>query len=797
MLSKYCHGMTMMTVSSLDSNSTSLAENSSSRACDSCRSRKIKCDRKEPCLQCTLRDVVCVYSARKKRKRRICPEEADDDLNHAKVVEFETTTTATPQQNGHADAHLDQTTKGRLGAIEYHLEQLSSLLDQQQAAQETLSNHRRIVNPRLTLPTIDEISSANKTENASASLVAKVHDQLRHLGTSSLLSMSMDSRDRVMSNGDAHGERDRSFLRWSSELAEKTTVGLSEEVADSLAIDSHRPWLPNQRHGLELLDYFMDNVISIHPVLHISLAKAIRDTIYSPYFYSDKYFVQKLACASYMMIQSLQHAEFPYFKKVIDGIPIENLLFRNIFLILRDVRVLFVPSLLNIQVLFIAAISSKQIYNPGLCWTIISHASRHCLDLGLNRQSNGVLVNNRDASSGIDAGMVYGEDASAYSEQSRLFWSCFVVDKVMSLTFGRSPSFQTRDCSVPVPPQKPYSAADPETLGYWKYRKSIDIAFMYDAIYTRLYSAAAEAELASLGAEGSIERTRRRGDVVEKLHKEADMLLNNNLSWIKDVRNGGGSECHELADSLATEIHYVHCVCLTMIHRVHASVSAESREIYVRVSRQALQLFKQILDEQPNELQRQATTSWALVFQPFAPFFGVFNAIADNGSGVDLDEIDLSSLQCITWELQKLNKEASGSGVLRRLSGLANEFTDVATEIIGQRKGQLGHIRTDTIDATSAEYSALFGLSATGSQIAMPVTDNSNTSGSCDTESYSEAARQTTLPSWLEFLSDDITSGGVDWMDTDGLLENARSPPANDGEINVVADFLQSVSRQQ
>ncbi|KAK9376199.1 uncharacterized protein V1513DRAFT_439550 [Lipomyces chichibuensis] len=795
----------MMTISSLDSNAISLAENSSSRACDSCRSRKIKCDRKEPCLQCTLRDVVCVYSARKKRKRRICHDEVVNNLGkHPKVVDFSAAAIApaTPQQNGCADTHVDQATKGRLGAIEYHLEQLSCLLDQQQQAQEDFSNYAKIRNPQLTLPVIGKPSSTAQVENGSASLVDKVHDQLRHLGTTSLLSMSTDARNRVnrvLSNGAAQGECDRSLLRWSSELAEKTTVGLSEEVADTLAIDSHRPWLPEKKYCLELLDYFIENVISIHPVLHLSLAKVIRDSICSYNFYNDKYFVQKLACASYMMIQSLQHAEFPYFEKVIDGTPIENILFRNIFLILRDVRVLFVPSLLNIQVLFIAAISAKQIYNPGLCWTIISHASRHCLDLGLHRQSNDMTVNDPGISSGIDAGMVYAERADADSERLRLFWSCFVVDKVMSLTFGRSPSFLTRDCSVPVPQQKAYTAADPATLGYGKYRQSIEIAFMYDAIYIRLYSAAAETELASLGPEGSIERTRRRGEVVTKLHQEADNLLNNNLIWIEGVRNSGGPDCQKLAGSLATEIHYLHCVCLTMIHRVHASVSPESREIYVRVSRQALHLFKQILDEQPNELQRNVTTSWALVFQPFAPFFGVFNAIADNGSGVDLDETDLSSLQCITWELEKLNKEASGSGVLQRLSGLAHEFTDVATEIIGQRKWQLAQTRSEIV-SPSAEYSTFFVAPTSLTQVASPITGNSNTPGpcdTCDTESYSEAARQTILLSWQEFLSDDITTCGMNWMDADALLENTRSPPATQvGEIDVVADFLQNISRQ-
>lgn len=507
-------------------------------------------------------------------------------------------------------------------------------------------------------------------------------------------------------------------------------------------------------------------------MISLPLAQAIRKTAYTTEFLQNKHSTQKLACASYMMIQTLSHTNLPSKTSEKESTMMENLLYRNIFMILRDVRVLFVPSLINIQALFLAAISAKQMYNPGLCWVIISHAARHCLDLKLHEAgslSAAPAYTDSAASVGVDAGMVYSDSMNPKAERSRLFWSCFALDKTMSLTFGRSPNFQTRECTLSVPPARPFVASELASLGYNKYRQSVEIAFMYDAIYTRLYSAAAEAELAALGAKGDPARTRRRGEVVDKLHADADLLLQNNLAWIDCIRisNHPGSE--QLADSLTTEIHYAHRVCLTMIHRLHSSSSDESREIYVRVSRDALKLFRKMLDELPNDRAKEAAASWALVFQPFAPFFGVFNAIADDGSGLDKDNADLESLLHITTELGKLNKQAS-TGVIRRLLDLANEFADVASEIINRRKWHLEQLKmadnADEISNGICHSRQISSASSVATNVDEPAFDGSVMVEN-EASSYSQVARQNTLPSWLEFLADDntVTSEDLAWLD--------------------------------
>ncbi|KAK7207601.1 hypothetical protein BZA70DRAFT_271723 [Myxozyma melibiosi] len=714
----------------------------------------------------------------------------------------------------------------RLTKIEYHLEKLTELLEQQQREQLRASAaSSSSLPPRdaaaITLTSSDPQATSAYTTAAApdtirSDLVTKVNAQLRDLGATSSMLIGMRQTEKPSPEMYEALDNDRSLMCWSSALADQaSSIGLSEEVADSLAIDSHRPWLPDKESGIELLDCFLANTVHAHPMISLPLAQSIRDSIYTPEFNNDKFFIQKLACASYMMIQALNHTNLPQCVKIQDGTPIENVLYRNMFMVLRDVRVLFVPSLINIQALFLASISAKQIYNPGLCWVIISHAARHCLDLGLHRAGSlatAPSTADADTTSGIDAGMVYTESMNPKSERSRLFWSCFAVDKVMSLTFGRSPNFQTRDCTLPVPPEKPFIASELTSLGYSKYRQSVEIAFMYDAIYTRLYSAAAEAELAALGPEGSPARTRRRGEVVSRLHSDADQLLNNNMVWINTVRDSGYPGCEQLADSLTTEINYAHRVCLTMIHRVQSSSCAESREIYVRVSRDALQLFKKILEDLPNDRQKQAATSWALVFQPFAPFFGVFNAIADNGSGVDKDDADLETLLHITTELEKLNKQAS-TGVVRRLLGLANEFTEVATEIISRRKWHLDQLKmADNVDIGDMAGNGIYidehkregSASSTDTQVDDPPLTTATASALAGMfslnsseeaarkdeteicrESYSEAARQPTLPSWLEFLSDEnVTNEDLAWLDEQ--FDSARA--ATGGNVSFGSD---------
>ncbi|KAK9454445.1 hypothetical protein V1511DRAFT_502019 [Dipodascopsis uninucleata] len=785
-----------------------IPQNPSTRSCDSCRSRKIKCDRKEPCLQCTLRNVVCVYSARKKRKRR---QIVDDDAN-VNDISKQARKGSTPESLSSSISTLDTVSssgiekrdlRGKLGQIEYHLEKLNTLLEEKQE-QETQENSQE---------------SETQKEISRKLLDAKIRDQLRHMGASSLLSMSLDTTNRLVPDGSMSDL----ILKWSSELADKTTAGLSDEVADSLGIDSHRPYLPDQEKGLKLMNYYISTVADSQHTVNLGLANIVRDCVYKSNFRDDKYFSQKLAIGSYMMLQTLYDSDFLTQNPDAGGSSLENLLFRNIFLILRDVRVLFGATLLNIQALYIAAISAKQIYNPGLCWTIISHACRHCIALGLNHinrssASESMQPVNFDLFGGNDDERVYVTTQESESERMRLFWSCYVLDKVLSLTFGRSSNFQTKDCCVPVPPAILFSTSDLSTLGQGRFKQSVELAFVYDSIYNRLYSALAEAELASYGPEGSAERTQKRGEVVNQLHEEVNTFWNSSISWINQVRATGSDK---IATELYTEARYTHCICLAMIHRVHAEYSKASHNIYASVSREAMQLFIEIMDAQYDTNQRHAVTSWALVFQPLASFFGVFRAIAEGSSPLEVDEADLTMLQDISSALETL-RAAGGGGVVRRLALLTREYLDVATEIIRRREKttvkksppiELPNGSRSTTDSTADNITSnvqtpyydhdIFASTLQFNDIntSVPIIFDQDQVSDEDTEAFKEVSKKITLPSWMEFVSDETITGGQPFTSEFGeaLLDTADERPhlpitkPIDDIADVVNDFLESI----
>jgi hypothetical protein len=106
----------------------------------------------------------------------------------------------------------------------------------------------------------------------------------------------------------------------------------------------------------------------------------------------------------------------------------------NIWMLIEDSTILLEPSLVNIQALIMVAVHSQEISTPSLCWVLISHACRLAQTLALHIPVPGP----RDSVTNID--------------RLFLFWSLFLVEKSLSLAFGR-PSLLPGSFykSVPLP----------------------------------------------------------------------------------------------------------------------------------------------------------------------------------------------------------------------------------------------------------------------------------------------------------------------------------------------------------
>ncbi|KAK9467607.1 hypothetical protein V1512DRAFT_261577 [Lipomyces arxii] len=693
---------------------TELPESATPRSCDPCRLRKIKCDRKEPCFQCSLRGIECVFSARKKRRRK-CDGASDG-----------------PSQNSNATVPVESTSSSnvivypnqhQLGPIQYHLQQLYDLLEQGQS-QKGLA--------------ID----SNCTGANGKMLLEKVYDQLKCIVSPSpqlKLWPALEYRDA----GQHVGHYTPSSLN-NSVFRDRAVFTRESGIIEKLHLNTHTPWLPCETDGLLLLDIFVPKVISF-PIISIPLARVIRNTIYTPSFSSGKHYLELLTCASYMMLKALQFATPEIRSQKVNEIGIDDMLLRNVYLVIQDAHTLLTPSLLTIQALLIAAVCAKEVHDPVLCWTIVSAACRQCLDLGLHHETIDPIT--CDSMSFADAGMIYDTTTNPQGERLRLFWSCFSLDKIVSLSFGLSPAFQTKECAVLVPTWTQFTTTEPYSIGYGEYRKSIELAFLYDAIYTRLYSVSAESELGSLGVEGSIQRTCRRQEIVNSLHKEADLYFENTMIWIAGIQRSGIPSGDRLANVFRSEVEYTYGVCLSMIHRVHAGVSADSNDINIKASRKAMKTYRELIAKRHRDYKRSSNTLWAFVFHPLAPFFSIFSAIVANMSGLQLDQSDLEYLQLVRSDLELLTKHAKGNSMILRLTSLVRNYTRVAEEVVDNRKQQTRQNKPD-LDATigNEAFDASF--------LNLGMSPNVFS----DAAIYAAAARQLRLPSWRVFLPDNASA---------------------------------------
>jgi hypothetical protein len=102
-------------------------------------------------------------------------------------------------------------------------------------------------------------------------------------------------------------------------------------------------------------------------------------------------------------------------------------------MLIEDSTILLEPSLVNIQALIMVAVHTQEISTPSLCWILISHACRMAQTLALHLPVPGP----RNSVTNID--------------RIFLFWSLFLIEKSLSLAFGR-PSLLPGAVYKNVPP---------------------------------------------------------------------------------------------------------------------------------------------------------------------------------------------------------------------------------------------------------------------------------------------------------------------------------------------------------
>ncbi|KAK9377317.1 uncharacterized protein V1513DRAFT_436033 [Lipomyces chichibuensis] len=760
-------------------------DDGSCRACDSCRLKKIKCDKKYPCGSCSSRSLRCLRTMPDARKRK--------------------------RRNS---GSFDNNVQARLDHMQAQLDTITSILTATHTTATSYISAARgpaSYSPLFTgtpprrkdnVPAIgshgkrsSESQSPASWENFASvkllnSLVTNIKGQLQHLGKSSLLSMSIeaqllstalhedsdksDERDFISSVTDREDEQDygKNTMRKNDALTqhqrtdseyygvkdakenvEETQDKHSDFVApacpgmkalldasldyvasnflpvdwvEELDIKDHTPVLPSKERGLEFFDYYIEFILPFQQQCSISFVQMLRDEVYQP---DTPQRLQKIICSSYIMAMVLFWPE----KELQGGdIFLREKMFKNIWLALKDPSIFITANFINVQTLLFAAAAAEMLYHPGLCWMLISQCSHLAQTLGLHRQS-----------------AVYFERGLSQieiEERRSLFWQCYTIEKTLSLTLGRTSSMPMYDCDVER--KRNTTDVDCQTesqklqrFGTERSNATVSLVEVYDAVYVRLYSAHAQRHTAS---------DKRRAV------RELDAVLRNVWAdiqpWIIESRTSGIG----IYRAVIAQAEFMYYVCMTMIHRVSKGVTDDesgdntdlidtpegwqhSTDIALTAARKAILVIHEVLSAPECKSHSDCVAAWSLIFQPFAPFFELFISVIKTGC-----REDLQLMRSVTGILSDIQRRSES---VRKLAHVAELFTRLATmavlHCVARRKRLDDSMQASSVvPLASAAQSAV----AVAMPLSMPTTSSDPRSSTVATERLTTPIESPSIP---------------------------------------------------
>uniref|UniRef100_A0A0B7KDP7 Xylanolytic transcriptional activator regulatory domain-containing protein n=1 Tax=Bionectria ochroleuca TaxID=29856 RepID=A0A0B7KDP7_BIOOC len=262
------------------------------------------------------------------------------------------------------------------------------------------------------------------------------------------------------------------------------------------------------------------------------------------------------------------------------------------------------PSSKTIASLVLGAQHAIDTNQPTLAWTLNSTAASMCQTLGYHRRSR--MEN-------------HGEKAKTDNE--KLFWSVYRLDKALSLRLGRTPVVVEYDVALPSEP----------TVRRWT--KFADIQ---GRTYNQLYSCVASQK-------GEVERMEMAG----ALSVELQMLLDqqHKSSSTENVARQAQTDPRKSVHLQTERIIYLSV--LTLICRM-APVTTGIFECIpyhaIDVARMALETHRQALDDLrsltivPSAFR--SYINWTVHFVPFLPFIVVFCSVMHDCNIVDLARLE-------------------------------------------------------------------------------------------------------------------------------------------------------------
>ncbi|KAI3112635.1 transcriptional regulator family: Fungal Specific TF [Penicillium roqueforti] len=629
------------------------------RACDQCRLRKIRCDKRTPCSNCRSSSIVCRSTGRgqkppEPRRRVLISNQYEKKID---LIEE------------------------RLASIESTLQQLAKNTSQLQGSTGLNSRESHFApSPQKSTPSQPSFATSNPAKPKGPLYLAnptiEQHDHSSGFeGSSSLTAHGAYASAFLESAVSKSSPQVLSSPKISAALSSlKQLVGIQTQRREA---DSQGSQLPTKNARLGVKRDIRDLEMPPLPLV-LDILRKVQETPpaffggYVP-FLSVKYFTEK--CREvYFCIDDYSDAAF-----VVTNFCLYSALYEyggmerdassreehrhciemcrdNLETALANLNILMPASHESIMALALGAMHALEISKPSVAWTLASTAMNLCQTLGYHRITS-----------------MEHDPISVQRQKQHLFWSVYTILNMMSLRLGRASSIQNYDISLPPLDE---SADVPYPWGpvcIWWTRSAI----IQSEVYQYLYSPEA---LQKPESERVTHAHRLAAEMQSKVMEPFEKFMASDLK-ISEI------DLMYLATDKVSRL-----AIMTLIYRaIPASTDPGSVATFIpeciETAREALEIHRQCVAalNETDDFMKISYMHWGILLSPFVPFIVIFCNIITKSNGDDLARLEefiasLQPLSTFSQSVDRLHTLCSVLGTVARLYYEANTRTQTAAD---------------------------------------------------------------------------------------------------------------------
>ncbi|TGO62397.1 hypothetical protein BCON_0020g00700 [Botryotinia convoluta] len=591
-------------------------------ACDHCKRRKLKCSREKPkCVNCRGWSGPCTYSRRGRIPRRPRTNILQDNVNN------------------HTERNLDSS---------HVVESIAHTLPTSFASHEP--TYLNLLNYESDKDIIADSNRSVKSPACNKEKNEHINDDSSAPSILSQAKSSITTAEMKSSNLEPALQRDA-----ENGLSYLTTI-FSEGSFDDPDIYSNVKhfrrqrevfFIPDKAEGDRMIQIFIAGIERGKPFFTMPPLDIILKLAFEPKRVSER--------AWLLLYNAFLSTTIAFMEP--SNTRINRGLQWNVWIILQDSSFFLEPSEIGIQAILMVSCHSQDVVPPGLCWTLISHACRMAQSLNLHIPSP-----------------KYPKKSKENAHRNCLFWNLFMIDKSLSLAYGRPPFLLSQLYEGIDPPDLSFLATfrphRPSTaaIGTPDHQLSDGFGALYFGLARELFvlqGKIIDIALVVHNGEFGTEQISSMKERLEiwKVNLDDKMSAYSNFqgeeSEIQSVQMGINFltfQYHHSVVYLTRSSKHNHELCL-----FHARIAIEMLEKLVSSS---LEVFNGIV--------------WQLLYYPFMPYFVLFsNIIADPHSPSCFD--DLQSLRKVVYYFLRMHVQHRSA---RKLEKIAETFTRLAESFV-------------------------------------------------------------------------------------------------------------------